>query len=148
LSEALKAPFYLLCVLHTSRTGAELGRYQSSQLDRSEVARFFDQFGPLFAEDARFDVWLHTRAPQGTLVLDRFNLVYAYGPMAAFELILENAGIQRVASWAAPSVPYPHVLNYHNEFDASEAELLGFTEWRWTPLHHEDVQHWSGPQSL
>jgi len=83
----------------------------------------------------------------GTLVLDRYNMVYAYGPLDRFERILRGGGIQLVAEWAAPAVPYPHALHYHGEWDATEEEVLRAFEWRRTPLHTEDVQFWSGPQA-
>ena len=52
-----------------------------------------------------------------------------------------------VAPWAAPEVPYPHALHYHEEWDSSERELLGALDRSLGGLHAEDVQHWSGPQA-
>ena len=49
------APFQLLYVLHTTRTGAELGRYESPELNSEAVRAFLDSFGRFLSEDARQD---------------------------------------------------------------------------------------------
>jgi hypothetical protein len=146
---ALAPPYRLLYILHTTGTGAPLGRYEGPEMDGPEIESFTQRFGRFLAEDARHDVWLHSMTGEGgTLVLDRFNMVYAYGPLDRFEKILDRGGIQAVAAWAAPNVPYPHALYYHREWDAAEREILEAFEWRRTPLRSEDVQLWSGLQSM
>ena len=147
LGAALQPPFRLLYVLHTSRCDAPLGRYESPDLDGPDVEAFFQRFGPFLAEDARHDIWLHSRYTGGPVVLDRYNMVYAYGPLDAFAGILTKGGIPEVAEWAAPTVPYPHALHYHSQFDPLEAALLAHLSWHRKPLHPEDVQYWSGPQA-
>ena len=144
---ALAPPYRLLYVLHTSRIGSPLGRYESPSLSRSEVEALAARFGRYFAEDARHDVWLFSEAEDGMLVLDRYNLVYAYGPLDRFTRALEDGGVQPVAQWAAPEAPYPHALHYHEEWDASERDLLQSLDWFRGPLKPEDVQLWSGPQA-
>ncbi|MGI8548183.1 MAG: PQQ-dependent dehydrogenase, methanol/ethanol family [Gemmatimonadaceae bacterium] len=62
LSTVLSPPYKLLYVLHTSRTGAPLGRYESPALDQTQVEQLFQRFGSYFAEDARHDVWLHSQS--------------------------------------------------------------------------------------
>src|SRR3954464_14668934 len=81
----LHGPFQLLYVLHTTRTGAPLGRYQSPELDAEAILEFLEEFGPFLTEDSRHDIWLHSRADNATIVLDRHNLIYAYGPLDRFE---------------------------------------------------------------
>ncbi|HET7552556.1 MAG TPA: hypothetical protein VFK04_14795 [Gemmatimonadaceae bacterium] len=148
LGAALAPPYRLLYLLHTTGIGAPLGRYESPDLDGPDIESFSHRFGRFLAEDARHDVWLHSMTDEGgTLVLDRFNMVYAFGPLEKFERILDGGGIQAVAEWAAPQVPYPHALHYHREWDAAEREILEAFEWQRTPLHSEDVQFWSGPQA-
>jgi hypothetical protein len=41
---ALIGPFQFLYILHTSRTGAELGRYESPELNAQVVAQFLLKF--------------------------------------------------------------------------------------------------------
>jgi hypothetical protein len=147
LGAALKPPYRLLYVLHTSRTGAPLGRYESPDLDGPDIEDFTRRFGAFIAEDARHDVWLHSRPDGGPIVVDRYNMTYAYGPLDRIASILKRTGMAEVASWAAPRVPYPHALHYHTEFDATEIELLSAFRWARKALRAADVQFWSGPQA-
>lgn len=129
-------PYKVLYVLHTSRTGAVLGRYESDALDGPGLERVLAEFGAFFAGDARHDVWLHSAAG-GTLVLDRYNLLYAYGPLGAYERVLRAGG---VLPGRAPEVPRPHALHYHPEWDAAERAALGAFGWRITGLRPTDEQ--------
>jgi len=102
LATGLAGPFQLLYVLHTTRIGSELGRYESPVLAASEVQGFMDQFGPFLSQDARHDVWLRSHDDNATIVLDRHNLIYAYGPLAAFCLAVVVLAIRlarRSAVW-------------------------------------------------
>jgi hypothetical protein len=51
LASGLRGPFQLLYVLHTTRTGAELGRYESPDLTADGVQAFLHQFGRFLCED-------------------------------------------------------------------------------------------------
>lgn len=51
LASTLNGPFQLLYVLHTTRTGAELGRYESPELTSADVEEFLNEFGRFF--------WIH-----------------------------------------------------------------------------------------
>ena len=146
LGAALAPPYRVLYVLHTSRTGAPLGRYESPDLDGPEVEALERRFGAYFAGDARHDVWLHSLPDCATLVLDRYNLVHAYGPLDALERQLRGAGVAPAAAWAAPEVPSPHALHDHPEWDAAERALLAALAWHRKLLRPEDVQAWTGPQ--
>jgi hypothetical protein len=136
LAALLPPPYKLLYVLHTSRTGAVLGRYESDVLDGPEVEAALARFGNFFAEDARHDIWLHS-AGGGTLVLDRHNVLNAYGPLDEFETALQRAGI---APGAGPQLPSPHALHYHAAWDDAEQEATRAFGWRITPLRPEDRQ--------
>jgi hypothetical protein len=140
LAAVLRAPYKVLYVLHTSRTDAPLGRYESPGLELSDVERLLSAYGHFIEQDARHDVWLHTFDSGGPLVLDRYNMLYAYGPLDRFAESLAASGVQEVASWAAPAVPSPNALHYHKEFDADEAKLLEALPWRRTRLKPEDVR--------
>jgi hypothetical protein len=51
LCSHLTGPFQLLYVLHTTRTGADLGRYESPELSAEAVQAFLDSFGRFLSED-------------------------------------------------------------------------------------------------
>jgi hypothetical protein len=70
-------------------------------------------------------------------VLDRHNLIYAYGPLDLFEATLLRLGAH---SHGLPEVPDPHVHQYHQEWDAAEGELLRTFPWNIKPLRQSDVQ--------
>lgn len=145
LAGALRPPYRLLYVLHTSRTDAPLGRYESPNLERSEVERLLSAYGNFIEQDARHDLWLNSYASGGPIILDRYNMMYAYGPLDRFAQFLTATGVQEVASWVGVVVPSPHALHYHAEFDGDEAKLLEAISWQRKPLRPEDVQFWSGP---
>ena len=147
LGAALTPPYRLLYLLHTSLTTSPLGRYESPDLDGPDLENFCRQFGAFIAEDARHDVWLQSLPDGGPVVIDRYNMVYAYGPLDRIASILRKGGVVEVAPWAAPSVPYPHALHYHPEFNALETEVLAALPWIRKPLRDTDVQFWSGPQA-
>jgi hypothetical protein len=133
----LVGPFQLLYVLHTSRTGAELGRYESPELNVAAVEDFFRKFGRFLSEDSRHDLWLRSYDDDATIVLDRHNIIYAYGPIDVFEAALVRLGAR---SGRAPQIPDPHVHNYHHEWDESEREVLRSLAWTIKPLRQSDVQ--------
>jgi hypothetical protein len=93
LTSPLAGPFQLLYVLHTSRTDAQLGRYESPDLDETNVREFLDKFGRFLSEDARHDIWVRSHSDDATIVLDRHNVVYASGPLNIFEAALHTMGI-------------------------------------------------------
>jgi hypothetical protein len=137
LASVLGGPYRLLYVLHTTRTGARLGRYESHELDAEAIGGFFRHFGRFFNEDARHDVWLHSHDDNATIVLDRHNIVYAYGPIDAFENVLLSAGFRRAADVGTLG---SHAHHYHAEWDAQETEILTCLRWMITPLQETDIQ--------
>jgi hypothetical protein len=56
-----------------------------------------------------------------TIVLDRHNLIYAYGPLQAFEAVLKTLGVREGES---PAAPAPHRHHYHQEWNQTEEEIL------------------------
>ena len=82
LVATLQAPYILLYVLHTPRGEGEPGRYQSPELSRNELDAFISQFGAYLSADARFDLWAYSPKEQATVVWDRHNQLFAYGPLA------------------------------------------------------------------
>lgn len=128
--------YKVLYVLHTSRTDAALGRYESPDLGPAELEAFFRRFGDFFAQDARHDVWIGGSAPGELLVWDRHDIVYAYGPLDRFTEVLEEGGFRE--GWPGPPVPHLHL--YNAEWDGAEREVLGAFPWRWSELRDGDVQ--------
>lgn len=142
LAAGLAGPFQLLYVLHTTRTGSALGRYESPSLSASQVDEFLHRFGPFLSQDARHDFWLRSHDDDATIVLDRHNVIYAYGPLAAFEAVLLSIGVR---SGGLPRTPDPHVHHYHAWWDESERAVLTALPWIWKPLRESDVQYRPGP---
>ena len=136
LAGALTGRCQILYILHTTRTGAQLGRYESPEMELEDVRRFFARFGRYFSEDSRHDVWLHSVDDDATMVLDRHNLIYAYGPIDEFERLLLKAGIRNAP---VPQIQ-EHVHNYHPEWDEHEKAILETIEWTVGPLQKADVQ--------
>jgi hypothetical protein len=137
LAGDLAGPFQLLYLLHTTRTDAALGRYESPELDFRQVLEFARRFGPFLAQDARHDFWLRSHDDDATIVLDRHNVIFAYGPLPMFEAVLTRIGISRSG---LPVVPDPHVHYYHQEWDRSEREILDALAWTRKPLRRIDLQ--------
>ena len=132
----LQPPYYLLYVLHTPRGEGEPGRYQSGQLSADECREFISKFGSYLAVDARFDLWLHSPSENATVVWDRHNHLYAYGPLARFASELRALGF---AEGVLPPLG-AHQHHYRSECDARAMELLSFTTWRHSALRPEDDQ--------
>jgi hypothetical protein len=127
----------VLYVLHTTRTGAELGRYESPELTADAVHAFLHQFGRFLCEDSRHDLWLRSHDDDATIVLDRHNLIYAYGPLQAFEAVLKSVDVREGES---PAVPDPHMHHYYQDWDHTEEKILRHFDWHIKPLRPGDVQ--------
>ena len=138
LASVLRGPYQLLYVLHTTRTGSPLGRYQSPSIDFDDLKRFLEDFGDFIAGDSRHDLWVHTESDDATIVFDRHNLMFAYGPLDTFEHVLLDGGVR-------PSIPNqlpdPHVHHYHSVWDGSERRILTALDWSYTPLREQDIQY-------
>lgn len=129
-------PILLLYVLHTTRGEGRVGRYQSGDLTREEAHRFLDRFKDYFQADARFDLWLHFPNNQATIVWDRHNLLYLYGPIDQLEHRLVCLGFQS----GDPNANFIHTHYYRSEFDPDARELLGYFDWNYSKLRPEDIQ--------
>jgi hypothetical protein len=136
LVASLQAPYLLLYVLHTPRGEGEPGRYQSPELSRSELHAFIAQFGAYLSADARFDLWAYSPEEQATVVWDRHNQLFAYGPLGRFVSELRALGFEE----GKVEVPVPHQHHYRAECDVLAKELLCAQPWSHSPLHPEDEQ--------
>jgi hypothetical protein len=136
LAATIGPPYKVLYVLHTSRTGARLARYESPVLEPDELRTFLARYGDFIAQDSRHDLWVAARGGAGTIVWDRHDLVYAYGPLDAYVSILEQGGLRE--GW--PNTNLSHAHYYHAEWDDTERSILREFEWIVSPLHPEDLQ--------
>jgi hypothetical protein len=136
LVRAMEPPYLLLYVLHTPRGEAEPGRYQSGAITSEEFRSFMARFASYLSGDARFDIWAYSPEDAATVVWDRHNQLFAYGPLDRFTGELQSLGFSRGVS----TVPDPHQHHYRPELDLQAAELLASLEWRCSPLREEDEQ--------
>ena len=136
LASPLAAPFFVLYVLHTSRCGNQLGRYQSPAIQFDAVDGFMAEFCEFLTNDGRHDLWLHSPGSDATLVWDRHDLIYAYGPLEQFRAVLKEGLLE--AQVDGP--PSPHAHMYHAEYDESERRILRYFQWSRSPLLNGDEQ--------
>jgi len=136
LLKEMEAPFFILYVLHTPRGEAEPGRYQSPEVSAEEAQNFILRFQEYLAADARFDLWIHSPSSQATLVWDRHNQMYCYGPLERFSAALRAMSFveQRLPSIGA------HIHHYRMEYDSQARELLQAFHWSKSPLRPGDEQ--------
>jgi hypothetical protein len=132
----LSGPFLLLWVLHTPCGGSQPGRYQSTPLTGEELRDLLRKYTPLFEEDGRSDLWVHSKEPPATIVLDHHDLIYAYGPLDAFVGELSARGFVE----GSVAIPSPHAHEYRAECDDLERALAIECDWDVTALRPEDGQ--------
>jgi hypothetical protein len=131
----LPEPVWVLYVLITPRSDAPAGRYQSATPHpREEVLALLDRFESYLTTDGRHNLWLAT-PPAGQLVLDRHEVIYAYGPVAEIESRLKTKAFTETDMIR---VPVPHSHHFHEELDAEEHEILAHWEWMHSELQETD----------
>ncbi|TJZ77378.1 hypothetical protein [Chitiniphilus eburneus] len=136
LVSCLEPPYFLLYVLHTPRGEGDAGRYQSPAISLGQFQEFMQRFGGYLSSDARFDIWAHSPAEQATIVWDRHNQLFAYGPLAKFSAELNTLGFTS----GDADIPFPHQHHYRQEFDADASALLESFVWSYSTLRPEDTQ--------
>lgn len=132
----MSPPYYLLYLLHTPRGEAEPGRYQSPPLSLDELKGFLARFAAFFRADARFDLWAHSPQDDATVVWDRHNLLFGYGPVNRFAEALLSLGFTH----GVPQVPVPHEHHYRSEFDHLARDVVAAFDWSVSALSPEDEQ--------
>ncbi|CAG9172942.1 hypothetical protein [Cupriavidus pampae] len=132
--EHMAPPFYLLYLLHTPRGEGVSGRYQSPALSELELKDFLGRFSQFLGMDARHDVWVHSPGSNATVVWDRHNLIYAYGPTARFESALRQIGFTA----GSAKVDFVHAHHYRAEYDADSKAVLIYFDWSYSQLRPED----------
>ncbi len=136
LCKTMAEPYFLLYVLHTTRDESKLGRYQSPALTAQDLEEFFTLYLDFLLNDARTDFWLHTPNSGTTIVCDRHNLLYCYGPPEPYINVFK----QYEFSEGNPGVEFPHIHYYHSEYDFMAKKILKEYEWGWSPLQSSDEQ--------
>ena len=136
LAGSLETPCMLLYVLHTPRGEGSAGRYQSPPLSADELPAFITRYAAFLTDDARFDLWVHSPSQQATVVWDRHNLIYAYGPIERFVSTLTMRGFEE----GEPGVHGEHMHHYREEYDRDAAAVLEEFAWIHSPLRPDDEQ--------
>lgn len=137
LAKLFSPPYFFLYVLHTSRCGNELARYQSPPLEYDSVVDFFRRFEDFIAGDSRHDLWLASPGDKVTIVWDRHDVLFMYGPLDKIEPFLESRGFSKGMPLIAVS---PHIHFYRPEYDQEERDILKYFSWRKSPLQDIDLQ--------
>ena len=70
----------------------------------------------------------------GTIVYDRHNVLYAYGPLDKFVEVLQANGLKE----GKVELPAPHWHGYHPEFDKAQSQVLSRLQWIHSPLRPGD----------
>jgi len=136
LAGQIDPPFYILYVLVLSRLNQEPGRYQSPPLETtSELAAFLDEYRSYLETDGRHHIWIGAIDGTGLLVYDQHNVIYAYGPIARYESVLQKAGYKEQSF----SFPVPHIHSFHEANDPYEDKILRHWDWQYFPLAEHDL---------
>jgi len=136
LAATLAEPFFLLYVLHTPRGEAEPGRYQSPELTALDIQSFIEKYEDLLKGDARFDIWVHSKKDNATIVWDRHNMLFAYGPLELFSSQLQALGFKE--GKIRPLEAHQHY--YRAELDSLAKAVLEEYPWSYSPLQSQDEQ--------
>jgi hypothetical protein len=137
LCRDLQGPFGILYVLSVSRRGNPLGRYQSPrEIDIDELVDLLEPHRDFLEQDGRHSLWIRSFAGDGQFILDRHNVIFAYGDVDQIAKRLEARGFQE----APVKVPAPHSHYYHKEFDDSEDAMLQTWDWIRTDLQPSDTE--------
>ncbi len=136
LVASLEPPYHLLYVLHTPRSEGESGRYQSPPISKTELEWFLTEFGEFLSLDSRFDLWAHSPAENATVIWDRHNQIFAYGPITRFEQELRSLGFVQ----GECCIPVPHEHHFHRVLDEQAKRLLNAFAWSRSPLQAADEQ--------
>ena len=136
LLSALDEPYWILYLHLVSRTENEAGRYQSdAPWNRDTLERFLDEYRDLLQTDGRCDLWIKSLEGPGLLVYDRHEIVFAYGDLHRFQMILDVEGYTP----GEVTIPFPHQHPYRSVNDAAQRRLFAAFEWTRYPLAEADL---------
>jgi len=130
LCACLAPPYAVLYVLSVPRC-SEPGRYQLEEwLNLDQLKVFVAPYRDFLQGDARHHLWIISHDSSATLVYDKHNLIYAYGPLDGYLEVLRRHGIEE----GEFELPFPHYHNYFPEFDDQERAIIQGNRWRRTPI--------------
>jgi hypothetical protein len=136
LLDCVDGPFAILYILHTPRGEGAAGRYQSPELTKSQLGQFLINNRSYLESDARYDLWVHCFSSDSTIVWERHNLLYCYGPINCFESALVKLEFNK----GEVSAAFPHAHHYRAEFDDAAKAILKGMVWSYSELRPEDEQ--------
>jgi hypothetical protein len=131
-------PYGLLYVLQVPRNDVDpAGRYQNPEpISRADLGKFLQRFSSFLENDGRHHFWIGSADKSATLVYDRHDVLYAYGPLDLFEGILLRNNLHKADT---VSFPGPHVHHYNQQFDQEARELMNYWQWIKYPLQGSDI---------
>jgi len=130
LADCINPPYSLLYVLSVPRA-SDPGRYRlDGSLDSQALREFVEPYRDFFQGDARHHLWICSQDSSATLVYDKHDLIYAYGPLVKFVEVLGRHGLEE----GEFELPFPHYHNYFAEFDAKEREIIASHSWKRTGI--------------
>jgi hypothetical protein len=110
---------------------SEPGRYQlEGWLSMEELRAFLEPYREYLEGDARHHLWVHSHESNATLVYDKHDLIYAYGPLTCYLEVLDKHGLQE----GEFELPFPHYHSYYPEFDPLEHQIVTRHSWKRTPI--------------
>ncbi|PWK53980.1 hypothetical protein [Pleionea mediterranea] len=125
--------YYALYVSLISHIGMEQGRYQSPVMaDYEDLRLFMYTFQEFLEGDGRHHIWI--ASPEGTLVYDQHNVIFAYGNLDKYSEILLGSGLTEKEF----RFPVPHMHSYNSEYTNTESELFEYWNWSHSPLQDGD----------
>jgi hypothetical protein len=127
--------YYILYLLLISHSGAPPGRYQSPLIESFEDLQvFFYTYERFLESDGRHHIWISSPANEGTLVYDQHNVIFAYGDLSSYEVVLRERGFRQQEFW----FPSPHCHSYPSSHVTDEESLLSHLDWQYSPLQEGD----------
>ena len=135
LIECLPEPLRLLYILVTPHGGRhQSGRYEAAvEMSCEDTGIFLKEFCDFLQSDGRHQLWAASPG-YGTVVYDRHELLYAYGPLDRFADVLLANGLNE----GKVKIPAVHWHAHHPEFDAAETQVLSRFQWIHSPLREGD----------
>jgi len=134
LIERLSEPLRLLYVLVAARGRDQPGRYEAaSGMSFDDTENFLKEFADFLQSDGRHHLWVSSPG-FGTIVYDRHDVLYAYGPLDKFVEVLQANGLKE----GKVEVPAPHWHGYHQDFDEAQSQVLSRFQWIHSKLRTGD----------
>ena len=135
LCREIEGPFGILYVQIISMNGVGEGRYQDpGPVEFGELAEFLNKFRTFIEQDGRHNLWVLSRNGDDQLIVDRHNIIYAYGDLDRYEEYLGAAGFRL----GVVGIPSPHAHHYNHEFDPDHEELMAYWQRQKFPLEPGD----------